>query len=618
MQQSRVSRSCLVKRVFVVGVVLLPVLTVPKLLLADSGPGGQSKVAWRVWSDDIFQRAKSEQKLVVLNLEAVWCHWCHVMEAQTYSRTDVAELLNQRFIPVKVDQDSRPDLSTRYQDYGWPATIFFNSSGKELAKRSGFIEPEAMVRLLQRLVENPEVAEEDNSGDSVLPDLAQAAAAVGLAEELKQKLLDKHLSAMDLKIGGLNISHRYLDGDMAEFALSSARNGSEVDSRWVKLTLENNLNLLDPVWGGVYQYSTYRSWDHPHFEKIVRTQAKNLRIYSLAYAKFEDDRFLKAGEAIFRYLREFLLSPEGGFYTSQDADLVKGQHSADYFKLDDKQRRLAGIPAVDKHMYARENGQLISALAHYYGYTGDVSALAVARRAADWAVENRSLGGGGFSHDKQDVGGPYLGDSLAMGAALLDLYTVTGERKWIERSAKTLEFIGSQFVERDGSGAVIPGFVAAKIPKGLPLSPVREQDENIALARFANLLSHYLGRPDYKDLAVAAMRYLGTSKVSLQYIANSGILLADEELRTDPLHITVVGRRDDPASSALLLKAVAFPVNYKRVELWDKREGPLPHPDVTYPELAKPAAFICTNKRCSLPIFNPDEISKTVVRFSKR
>src|SRR5260370_224460 len=135
-------------------------------------------------------------------------------------------------------------------------------------------------------------------------------------------------------------------------------------------TLAEQLHLLDPAWGGVYQYSTDGDWNSPHFEKIMQMQAENLRIYSLAYAQWADPQNLHAAQEIRRYLGTFLASPTGAFYTSQDADLVDGKHSADYFAQSDAQRRKLGVPRVDKDIYARENGWASNQLATLDAATG--------------------------------------------------------------------------------------------------------------------------------------------------------------------------------------------------------------------------------------------------------
>ncbi|MGH8034923.1 MAG: DUF255 domain-containing protein, partial [Lysobacterales bacterium] len=110
---------------------------------------------WQPWTVDVFQRAARENKLVYLYLEAVWCHWCHVMEAETFADEDVIEYLDAHFLPVRVDHDARPDLANRYRDYGWPANILYNAEGRELVRRAGYIAPKEFLTLLTELVAHP-------------------------------------------------------------------------------------------------------------------------------------------------------------------------------------------------------------------------------------------------------------------------------------------------------------------------------------------------------------------------------------------------------------------------------------------------------------------------------
>ena len=112
-------------------------------------------IAWTDWSDAAFERARADDRLVLLDLGAVWCHWCHVMEETTYKDPEVVSLIQTRFVPVRVDQDARPDLSNRYEDYGWPATIVFDARGTELVKFAGYIPPARMAALLEALVADP-------------------------------------------------------------------------------------------------------------------------------------------------------------------------------------------------------------------------------------------------------------------------------------------------------------------------------------------------------------------------------------------------------------------------------------------------------------------------------
>jgi uncharacterized protein YyaL (SSP411 family) len=115
----------------------------------------QEAITWHPWSDSVFAQAKSEGRFVLLDLGTVWCHWCHVMEEVTYRDSAIIDLVGRRYLAVRVDADARPDLSNRYEDYGWPATIVFNSDGSEIVKRRGYLPPGQMASMLQAIIDDP-------------------------------------------------------------------------------------------------------------------------------------------------------------------------------------------------------------------------------------------------------------------------------------------------------------------------------------------------------------------------------------------------------------------------------------------------------------------------------
>ncbi len=568
-------------------------------LCAVARAGEPAKIDWQPWSDSIFEKAQKEHRFVLLDLGAVWCHWCHVMEEITYRDPKVIALIKQRYIAVRVDQDARPDLSNRYEDYGWPATVVFNSDGSEIVKRQGYIPPKPMASMLQAIIDDPSPGPSIVAGEPLL----EQASDGGLKPEQREKLRRILRDNYDPKNRGWGTVQKFLDWDIIEFCLSEAMRGDHELERMAHETLEAQRQLIDPVWGGVYQYSTDGDWKHPHFEKIMQMQSENLRSYAQAYALGKDPAYLDAAKKIRDYLRNFLTSPDGAFYTSQDADLVQGEHSAEYFALSDADRRKRGIPRIDQHIYARENGWAINALATLYGVAGDESALADAMRAAEWVIANRSLPGDGFRHDAQDAGGPYLGDSVYMGRAFLKLYAVTADRKWLRRAENAAQFVETKFKSDIGYSAFVQ-------PLAGTLKPRPQVDENVAVARTMNLLRHYTGKEVYEKAAQHAMHYLAAPAIGEHHgYAVGGILLADQELGAPPLHVTVVGKKDDPAARSLFMAAIILPASYKRVEWWDEREGAMPNPDVQYPKFEKAGAFICTDRRCSAPIFDPARIS---------
>jgi uncharacterized protein len=566
---------------------------------AAASPAG--KLNWLPWSDDVFSQAKREQRFVLLDLEAVWCHWCHVMDASTYRDPKVLALLHSKYLTVRVDQDSRPDLSNRYEDYGWPATVVFDGEGHEIVKRQGYLAPDEMASMLQAIIDDP------SPGPSVQAEKEIAFPANPLlAAALRTQLEKDYLDGYDGKQGSWGFDQKYLDWDSVELAMDRAAHGDARAESMAKQTLDAQLQLLDPVWGGVYQYSTDGVWTKPHFEKIMSMQAENLRIYAEAYAQFHDAKYLQAAEAIQRFLTSFLTSPEGAFYTSQDADVVAAQHSARYFALNDQERRERGLPRVDTHIYARENGWAITGLASLYEVTADSKTLDQAVRAAGWVTQHRGLSGGGFHHGAKDAGGPFLGDSVAMSRAYLALYCVTADRKWLTHAEQSMSYIERTFPSSRGAG-----LVSSVAPTDRAYQPRPQRDENVAVARTANLLFHATGDAKYRTISEAAMRYLAAAPVATR-LPVASVLLADYEIGRPPLHLTVVGRKDDPAARALFLAALQYPWFYKRVEWWDTREGKLPNPDVQYPALQRAAAYVCTERTCSAPIFKAGDVAGKV------
>jgi uncharacterized protein YyaL (SSP411 family) len=604
---------------FLIGLLFaaLTSLDAPGLAAAPTEP-----IRWEGWSDAAFDRARAEERLVILDLVAVWCHWCHVMEETTYRDPEVVRTIGAHFVALRVDQDSRPDLSNRYEDYGWPATIIFDASGKELVKFAGYIPPERMRTLLAGVVADP------TPGPSVRAEAPRSSSGTALSEPQRRDLAALLAQRYDRDRGGWGFAKKFLDFDGVEWGLSRAGSpGGDADAeRMARETLTLSRRLIDPVWGGLYQYSDSGDWDHPHFEKLLQFQAEGIRLYATAFARWRDPADLRAARDILRYVRAFLKSPEGAFYVSQDADLVPAEHSAEYYALDDAARHRKGIPRVDTHLYARENAWMVQALVPLYAVTDEPEILAEAVAAADWIVAQRALSGGGFRHDAADPAGPYLGDSVAAGRAFLALWSVTGDRTWLSRSRDAAAYVARTFaVDGDAANGVrkdasngdqnVPGLVSA-VSKSRFAPPRPQRDENVAVARWANLLFRYTGDDAHRRLSDRAMAFLAIPEVAERF-STASVLLADAERSAEPPHLTIVGSREDAGARRLLAAAVAAPGagGYKRVELLDERDGALPNLDVEFPKLDRPAAFVCAGGRCSLPAFTPDELGKRLARL---
>ena len=567
-------------------------------------------VAWRGWDQSVFADAKAQNKLVILDLKAVWCHWCHVMEETTYGDGKVAKLLSDKFISVQVDQDANPDLSNRYGDWGWPATIVFAPDGTELAKLQGYVPPERFGPLLEAFVADPTPGPSAQAALTIMP-AATAVLTVAQRDDLRKR----NAEAFDAEHGGWGDGQKFIDADAMDLLLAQAQAGDATAAARARKTFDAALHLIDRVDGGIYQYSDQADWLSPHYEKIMFFQAAALRQYSAAYAMWGDPAYSRAAHDIYRYLTTILRTSSGAFATSQDADVDAKMHGKEYYALDAAARRALGrAPRIDTNTYARENGWAIQGLVAYYAATGETAALDAATAAARATIATRGRDGGGYRHGETDRGGPYLGDTLAMGQAAIDLYAATGDRAWMEAASKAGVFISANFVDAKGG---IMTTAAAEAGLATFQQSAKPLEEQIMVARFANRLNRYTSDKSARELGEHVMRYLASPELFERGMPLAGVLVADTELAAEPTHITIVGNKDDATARALHAAALAYPSNYKRVDWWDRREGAMTNPDVTYPELDSAAAFACSSSICSLPAFTPAELTERVARLSE-
>ncbi len=564
------------------------------LSLIHSGACAEEKIHWQPWSPDLFAQAKKENKFVLLDLEAVWCHWCHEMDQTTYSDPKVIELIGQKFIPVRVDQESSPDLALRYEDWGWPATVVFSPTGSEIVKRRGYLEPVAMASMLQAIVDDP------TPGPSVAPEPKWIPSEKpSLTTDQKRTLEEEHFGIFDYEFGGWGSVYKLIDPDNMEYAIEKAQGGNKDEEKMARQTLDAALHLEDHEWGGFFQYSDAANWKSPHYEKIASIQAINMRLYAFAYALWGEPRYLAASKKIAQYLQNFWTSPEGAFYLSQDADIDSVRRGQSFYRLSKEDRKIAGVmPKVDRHIYSRENGWLIRSLCELYGATAERQYLEMATAAAYWILEHRSLEGGGFRHDETDSRGPFLGDTLSMGQAFFSLYTATADPKWLARSEEAVLFVEKNFKTND------LGFCSSKFPEsgeGVFLKPVVKVDENLALLRWTIRLYHTTGREPFKEMALHAMRFLASPALVGQRRFLTGILTADQELAVEPLRITVVGPKSNLTARKLYLEALKAPLFYKILE-WREFDA----------DFKSPALFTCQNKTCGRPISDPKQVQKAL------
>jgi uncharacterized protein YyaL (SSP411 family) len=534
------------------------------------------------------------------------------MESTTYRDPAIQERIAEKFIAVRVDQDSDPALSYRYENWGWPATIMLDKDGNEIFKRRGYIPPELFAKLLAAVIEDPSALPSYTVGAEVDPH------AVSLTAERRERTEALLLKSYDRTNGGFGDVHRFIHGDTLEWTLERGRalERNTDQPRWREVsakTLAGARRLIDPVWGGMFQYSEKLDWSGPHYEKLLNIQRDALRAYVLAWQIGHDPADLAAARDIARWLMDFMRAPSGAFYTSQDADAGPALPGDAFYARSDAQRRAGPQPPIDRNVYARENGWAAASLAALYDVTGDAALRAAAIRAFDWTLANRRAPNGGFGHGRAADDDTHLGDTLAVTEAALALYRSTAERRYLVLAAELGEVIVRD--HRDPAG----GFMVRQPEpgaKGVLAKPVKQIDENVATVRLLNLLARETARPDFRQAAEHGMRYL--ISLAEDDLVVPGALLADRELLREPAHVTIVGAKDDPAARALYAAARTYPTRYLRIEWLDRREGPLPAADIDYPEMPEAAAFACANGACSVPVFTAAEVHRIVGKVDDR
>ena len=498
-----------------------PGLSTPRTAtLASAMPEGapRAPLAWADFTPATFAKARAERKFIVLDGSAEWCHWCHVMEATTYHDKAVSDLLAASFIAVKVDVDSRPDVLERYGDYGWPATVIFSPDAQELGKYRGYIAPADFATILRDVVSGAATSATPKPRLTALPSKDHLSDdELAWIERSTEVALDDYY---DEDEGGWGRTQKVPIGGDNAWALLRASQGDAVMKRRVLFTLDKQRAVMDPVWGGVYQYSIGQDWTHPHFEKLMPYQAGAIENYARAYALTGESRFLEVAQAVRRYVDGFLMSKEGGFYATEDADLNAHDPTRpflsghEFYALGDAERRARGVPRVDTHEYGHENGLAIAAYATLYEASCgkarascDTTALASAERAAARMHATHETPGGGIAHDADPKARVlHLADNAALAYAELRLYEATHDVAHRDAATKLADLVLKDFVDSQSGGffgsTVDVDAVGVFARRRIPF------EDNVTMVRLLTALASQAPETDRPRYAAAAERAL--------------------------------------------------------------------------------------------------------------
>jgi len=310
-------------------------------------------IDWHEWNDAAFARAKSEDKPILLDIGAVWCHWCHVIDRESYENVEIAKIINEHFVPVKVDRDERPDVDSRYQSAisaisgqgGWPLTGFLLPDGKPFFGGTYFPPEDQMGRpgfrrVLLAVADSyrNRRAELEKAANSLSEAVAQAEAFTGARAEFDLGVVNAQIQSItqlfDSKNGGFGRAPKFPHASAIDLLLERYQQTKEKHFlAMVETTLEKMARggVYDQLAGGFHRYSVDERWLVPHFEKMSYDNSELLKNYLHASLIVDNWRLAQTAESIVAWINETLSDrTAGGFYASQDADYSLDD-DGDYF-----------------------------------------------------------------------------------------------------------------------------------------------------------------------------------------------------------------------------------------------------------------------------------------------
>ena len=310
-------------------------------------------VQWHEWGAEAFARAAGEDKPILLDIGAVWCHWCHVMDRESYEDPGLAAVINDNFVAVKVDRDERPDVDTRYQaavaaisgQNGWPLTAVLTPQGQPFFGGTYFPRDDrygrpGFERVLRSMVDAWKTRRDEvlESAGSVVAAIEQNENFAGRSDSLSMSIVDKMVASaldkFDRHHGGFGAQPKFAHPSAIDLLLDvSGRTGNEAAREAAVVTLEKMAlgGVYDHLGGGFHRYSVDEAWVVPHFEKMLYDNAQLLKNYVHAFQSYVGVESARVAKDIIRWMDTWLTDRErGGFYASQDAD-IDLDDDGDYF-----------------------------------------------------------------------------------------------------------------------------------------------------------------------------------------------------------------------------------------------------------------------------------------------
>ncbi len=572
-----------------------------------------SPVEWREWGEEAFSEAAGLGRPVFLFLVASWCRYSKRAEAGMLADPEMAALLNQRFVPVKVDKDRRPEVNDRYNMGGWPSLCVLTAEGELITGGTTFT-AEELKDLLERVaryysqkrdviakaVQETLRREEDENR-------ARSARSGDLSDAIVLKVQAAILADFDEVHGGFGRGQKFPHSEAIDFALLRyVETRDERLGHVVEKTLRQMAEspLHDAEDGGFFRYSSTRDWRSPNTEKLLESNVGLLRNYLEAYQTFGHEEFRLAAERIVGFLREHLRHRERpAFGGSQDSDDA-------YYALPAAARREREGPAVDWTIYVNWNAAAASAFLKASAVLDDPDCAQMAEATINFLIEECYDRGRGMYHYHD--GGRHirglLTDQAYMARALLHAAQFTGDRKYLDVAEDLLQILSAK------QGGSHGGFYDIRVEKDA-VGGLRRRNQSIlenGLIAEIFLRTHYLTqKPEYLETARRTLKVFAEDYHLYGYFT-AGYARAVDLFLHPPIHAIIVGPRDAEATRALVRAAARVYVPSKLVQVIDPELDDDLLARFELPPTPTPQAYVNVRGAHLARVHDPDELTRAM------
>jgi uncharacterized protein YyaL (SSP411 family) len=614
-------------------------------------------VEWYPWGPEALERARREDKPILLSIGYSACHWCHVMAHESFEDPATAALMNELFVNVKVDREERPDLDAVYMEAvvaltgsgGWPMTVFLTPEGEPFIGGTYFPpEPRHGLPSFREVLRQISDLYRERRGDVVrqaraLTEAVQSSAEAQpsrdpLTESLLRDAVDGHRKQFDSQWGGFGRAPKFPPASSLEFLLRfHLRTGDAEALAMVRATLDGMAlgGMYDLLGGGFHRYSVDERWLVPHFEKMLYDNALLVPAYLHGWLVTGEERYRRVVEETIDYMLRELRLPEGGFASAQDADtdgvegstftwteedgvppellqpfehgrsIIRGEVPDDLRArlFDERERRLK--PARDDKAIASWNGLALAALAEAGRRLDRADWIDAAVALGEFLLGPLSAEDGRLfrtfrAGEAKNTG--FLEDYADVANGLYELHVATGDLRWVREANRLARLAVGLFGDEERGGFFLtPAGGEELVARPKPLDDHPTPSGNSMLAYVLLRLARIYGDDELERQAVGVFR-LARPLVERAPTAFGHLLCALDFWFSPPRELAIVG---DPRSE--VARAALEPFDPNAVVAFGRADDV---PLLTGKDLVegKPAVYVCERFACRAPVTDPAEL----------